>query len=256
MKNKVFAFTNAKGGVGKSCTTVSLGAGLALNNKRVLLIDLDAQQHLTFSLTQKEFDKGIYDSLIRNEPLNIVNVRENLDIIPATIELARVEIDLASKMAREGILRKLLEPIKDNYDVILIDCPPNLGIVTTNALVASDKILIPLTAEALPLKGLKMIDDIVDEVKSLVNPTLEIGGIVITRFNQRRNLNRDVLQLIKERYEDKVFQTKIRENILLAEAPLFGQTIYEYEPKSNGAKDYMAMTKEFIERFYTQNLFS
>lgn len=256
MKNKVFAFTNAKGGVGKSVSTVSLGAGLALDGKKVLLIDLDAQQHLTYSLTQKEFDKGIYDSLIKNEPLNIVNVRENLDIIPATIELARVEIDLASKMAREAILRKLLEPVKDNYDAILIDCPPNLGIVTTNALVASDKIIIPLTAEALPLKGLKMIDDIVDEVRGLVNPNLEIGGIVITRYNNRRNLNRDVLDMIVNKYGDKVFNTKIRENILIAESPIAGKTIFEYDRKSNGAKDYSALTKEFINRFYTENLFS
>lgn len=256
MKSKTYSIVNQKGGVGKTATSVSLGAGLALNKKRVLLIDLDAQQNLTYSLTQKEFDKGIYDSLVKGEPLTIVNVRENLDIIPATIELARVEIDLASKMAREGILRKLLAPIKDNYDVILIDCPPTLGITTTNALVASDKIIIPLTAEALPVKGLKMIDDIVEEVKSLVNPDLEIGGIIVTRYNQRRNLNREVLDMIKDRYQEKVFNTKIRENIFIAETSLSGETIFEYDSKSNGAKDYMALTKEFIERFLTDNLFT
>ena len=150
-----------------------------------------------------------------SKPLPIVNVRENLDLVPASLELARAEIDMATKIAREGILKSLLDEHKDKYDYILIDCPPSLGIVTTNALVASDELFIPLTAEALPLKGLTMLDDVVNEVRKRVNPNLRLGGVFFTRYNNRK-LNKEVVSMIENRYADKVFKTKIRENIALA----------------------------------------
>lgn len=177
--------------------------------------------------------------------LIIVNVRENLDLVPASLELARAEIDMATKIAREGILKSLLEEHLDKYDYVLIDCPPSLGIVTTNALVASDELFIPLTAEALPLKGLTMLDDVVNEVRKRVNPKLEIGAVFFTRFNNRK-LNKEVVTMVANRYGDKVLNTKIRENISLAEMPLSGQSIFEYDPKSNGATDYMALVNELI----------
>lgn len=152
---------------------------------------------------------------------------------------------MATKIAREGILKSLLEDYRDKYDYVLIDCPPSLGIVTTNALVASDRLYIPLTAEALPMKGLAMLDDVVGEVRRRVNPSLELGGVFFTRFNNR-NLNKEVVKMIEGRYGDKVFNTKIRENIALAEMPLSGQSIFEYDPKSNGAVDYMELAKEII----------
>lgn len=249
MQAKVFSFSQHKGGVGKTTTTATLGAALAKKGKKVMLIDLDAQQNLTYSLLPGEPEISIYDSLTKDEPLPIYNVSENLDIIPASIELARAEIDLSSRMAREKILKNLLDPIKDNYDYILLDCPPSLGIVTTNALVAADRLIIPMTAEALPLKGLKMLDDVVKEVKKFVNPDLEIGGVVLTRFDKRKTLNIEILNSLYNTYDEKVFETKIRENIALAETTMTGKSIFEYSPKSNGAKDYMALADEFLKRF-------
>lgn len=248
MKATVITIANHKGGVGKTTSVATIGVALTLLGKRVLLVDLDAQQNLSFTLTQNEDpEKSIYDALVRGDKLPIVNVRENLDLVPASLELARAEIDLASKIARERILKNLLEDQLENYDFILFDCPPSLGVVTTNALVASDELYIPLTAEALPLKGLAMLDEVVGEVRKLVNPNLELGGVFFTRYNNRK-LNKDVVEMINQRYGEKVFKTKIRENISLAEMPLTGQSIFEYESRSNGAKDYMALAEEIVAR--------
>ena len=242
------AIGNQKGGVGKTTSTACIGAALALQGRRVLLIDLDAQQNLTFTLTQNEDpETSIYDTLVKDQPLPIVPIRENLDLVPASLDLARAEIDMATMMAREGILKSYLDEQKEKYDYILMDCSPSLGIVTTNALVAADKLYIPLTAETLPLKGLTMLDDIIREVKRRVNPTLELGGVFFTRFNNRK-LNKEVISMVEKRYRGKVFQTKIRENIAIAEMPLSGQTIFEYDPKSNGAADYRTLTYEIISR--------
>ena len=247
-RNLTIAIGNQKGGVGKTTSTACIGAALALRGKRVLLIDLDAQQNLTFTLTQNEDpETNIYDTLVKDQPLPIIPIRENLNLVPASLDLARAEIDMATMMAREGILKSYLDEQKEKYDYILMDCSPSLGIVTTNALVAADKLYIPLTAEALPLIGLTMLDDIVREVKRRVNPTLELGGVFFTRFNNRK-LNKEVISMVEKRYGEKVFQTKIRENIAIAEMPLSGQTIFEYDPKSNGAADYRTLTDEIISR--------
>lgn len=249
MSATVITIANHKGGVGKTTSTASIAAALALRGKRVLAIDLDAQQNLSFTLTLDEDPEvSIYDSLVKDTPLPIIPVRENLDLVPASLELARAEIDLSTKIAREGLLKTLLEDHIENYDFVLIDCPPSLGIITTNAMVASSQLFIPLTAEALPLKGLTMLDDVVNEVKRRVNPNLSLGGVFFTRFNNRK-LNKEVVEAINTRYGNKVFRTKIRENITLAEMPLTGQTIFEYDPRSNGAKDYNDLADEIIERF-------
>jgi chromosome partitioning protein len=248
MDTKVITIANWKGGVGKSSSAASIGAALAMKGRRVLVIDLDAQQNLSFMMGHNEDpDVSIYDALVKNAPLPIVKIKENLDLVPASVELARAEIDLATKIAREGILKSLLEDCIGKYNYILLDCPPLLGIVTTNALVASDKLYMPLTAEALPVKGLTMLDDVVSEVKKRINHKLELGGVFFTRFNNRK-LNREVVSMIEQRYGDKVFKTKIRENIAIAEMPLTGESIFEYAPKSNGAVDYMALTEEIIAR--------
>lgn len=246
--SKVIAIANHKGGVGKTTSVANIGAALARKGKRVLLIDLDAQQNLTFSFLRDEAETSVYDALRGETPLPIVHVKDNLDLAPSSIDLARAELDLSARIAREGILKGLLADIEESYDFILLDCPPSLGVITYNALVAADVLLITLTAEALPYKGLTMLEEVVAEIKKSINKTLEIGGVFVTRYNNR-NLNSIVAEQIGQRYGSKVFRTKIRENIALAEAPLSGMDIFEYSPESNGAKDYQALTEEILSRW-------
>ena len=246
---RTIAVTNHKGGVGKTTTVAAVGQALANKGKRVLIIDLDAQANLTsFFFNEAEIDNSVYGALMgKLEKLPIMRVSDKLSLVPASLELARAETDLASKIARERILSNLIEDVSDSYDYVLLDCPPSLGILTTNALAAATDVYIPLTAEALPLKGLKMLEEIVDEVRRSINSKLAITGVIITRYNNRK-LNKAVLDAIRAQYGTKVFDTKIRENIAVAEAPLYGESIYEYAPDSNGAKDYEALSDEILNR--------
>lgn len=246
--SKVIAIANHKGGVGKTTSVASIGLGLSLKGYRVLLLDLDAQANLTsFFLKETEEDRPtIYDSLVSGKPLPVIEVGKNLDIAPSGLEMARAEGDLNGKIARERLLTLLLEPIRGEYDYILIDCPPSLGIVTTNAFVASTDIYVPLTAEALPLKGMRMLEEYIGAIR-VIKKDLRITGVFITRYNNR-NLNNVVDSQIKKAYEGVVFETRIRENISLAEVPLSGGNIYEYAPTSNGANDYKSLTEEIIAR--------
>lgn len=247
--SRIIAVANHKGGVGKTTSVANIGAALARKGKRVLLIDLDAQQNLTFFFLKDGADDAevsVYDALKGSAPLPIVHVKENLDLTPSSIDLARAEVDLNARIAREHLLKNLLADVAGQYDYILLDCPPSLGVVTYNALVAATGLYIPLTAEALPYKGLTMLEEVVEELKAL-NRNLAVSGVFITRYNNR-NLNNIVVEQIKERYGSKVFHTKVRENIAVAEAPLEGVDIFAYAPESNGAKDYEALTEEIISR--------
>lgn len=247
--SKTIAIANHKGGVAKTTSVAFIGENLARMGRKVLLIDLDAQANLTsFFISDEEEYENIYEALTgRSAALPIRKIRENLFLVPSSLELARAEVDLSSRIARERILLSLLEPISGDFDYILLDCPPSLGIITTNALVAATDVYIPLTAEALPLKGLKMLEEIVEEIQRSINRDLSISGVIITRYNNRK-LNKAVLDAIRAKYGDRVFPTKIRENIAVAEAPLYGGDLYEYAPDSNGAKDYYDLTIDIINR--------
>lgn len=246
---KIIAIANNKGGVGKSTTTANLGAALALKGQRVLVVDTDPQANLTAALLdidEKPIEVSIYDAMSGSATLPIHHVSPNLDIVPADIALAAAEIDLVSRRAREFVLKKLLSPVVGNYDFVLIDCAPSLGLITLNVLSMADSVLIPLTGEALPMRGLAMLDNYISDVVADLNPTLHVGGVVVTRFNNRK-LNTVVLSTIAERYGDKVLKSRIRENISIAEAPLAHCSIFDYAPDSNGAKDYMELASEILQ---------
>lgn len=253
----IISFANHKGGVGKTTTTASVGSILASLGKKVLLVDMDAQSNLTTSLLKdNQVDQTIYDALsasCRGAAYNLVvyPIAENLDIIPSSLRLASADLELSSVMAREHILADILKDKKADYDYILIDCPPSLGLLTLNAVTASDLVVIPLLAEVLPFQGLTMISDFVRMVKQKLNPKIEITGILLTRW-EKSNLSRQIEDGLRAKLGDKVFHTKIRKNIKIAEAPLEAVNIVDYDPKSNGAADYKAFVGELLDR--TKNL--
>ena len=243
---QIISIVNHKGGVGKTTSVSSLGVALARMGKRVLLVDLDAQGNLTDTLTKTPGDRSIYDSLRTLETLPVVNIREGLDLCPSSIDLVSMDLELADKKEREYRLSRLLRGL--DYDFILLDCPPSLGLLTINALTASTKVIIPLTPEALPAKGLGTLLDIIERTRETLNPGLSLGGILITRYN-RRKINRLVEETLRETFGDSVFKTKIRENVDISESPLQCKDIYSYSPDSIGAKDYESLALEVVAKF-------
>lgn len=247
---KIFSFVNHKGGVGKTTTTLNLGKALnQFHHKRVLLIDLDAQANLSSSLgLNTEDGNTIYEALSGKIKLPIKNIDTDFDIIVSSLDMSAIELELSNTISRETILQRLLAPIKQNYDYILIDCPPSIGLLTINALTASSDIIIILQSEYLALKGMVKLLQAIDKVKELINPKLNFAGVLLTQFDERLNLSREVEQTMINHFKDKLFKTKIRKNIALAEAPSMNQTIFEFNPSSNGAKDYKAFSDEIINR--------
>lgn len=244
MDTKIIAICNHKGGVAKTTTVASLGASLASLGHSVLLVDLDAQSNLTSSLLGYEPERSTYEAIRDREGLPIEKVGNNgLSLAGASLDLAGIELEISTAMERERILQDVLSEVADKYEYILLDCPPSLGLLTLNALTASTDVIIPLTAEALPSKGLQKITDIIQMTQKRLNKGLRLSGILITRY-ERNNLSLTVEEAIRERYGELVYDTKIRKNVSLAEAPLAVQTILEYAPTSNGAKDYLALAKE------------
>ena len=236
MLHKIITLANFKGGVGKSTSTAAIGACLAMKGYKVLLVDLDGQSNLTLYYVPNAdiMEDSIFDTLVSGKAIPIINVKPNLDIVPSSLEMSSAEIAMSNTLARD---------VKVNYDFILIDCPPSLGIVTTNAFIAADEILVPMTPELLPLKGMKMLDSFVSSLK-VVRPSVKLSGVFITRYNHRK-LNKAVSEALKKRYADITFKTIIRENISIAESAGSGQSIFEYEPNSNGAKDYLEDNSTF-----------
>lgn len=244
----VISLLNHKGGVGKTTSAISIGAGLVELGKRVLLLDLDPQANLTLSLGIGRQPSSIYEALRGEADLTPVESRPNLDVIISTLDLSGAEMELINEAGREFILRDLLDPLQDDYDYIIIDCPPSLGLLTLNALTASRYVYIPLQTEFLALQGLVKLKQVIDKVRFRINKQLEIGGVIATMYDQRKVLNRDVVATIQKHFGEKVFKTYIRDTVALAEAPASRKDIFEYNRSSNGATDYLNLCKEILER--------
>ena len=243
---RVIAVSNHKGGVGKTTSVVNIGAGLANLKKKVLLIDLDPQSNLTLSFGVPEQEMTIYNALKGETPLIPINIYKNLDVVPAALDLSGAETELSAEAGREYIFSELLEPLRNQYDYIIIDCPPSLGLLTINAFTAADEIFIPLQPHYLAIKGLTKIIEVINKIKKRLNRNLEITGVFVTQFDRRKILHRDVLETIKTYFQDRVFFVQIRENIALAEAPSVGLDIFRYDPASAGADDYGRLAKEVL----------
>lgn len=248
---RIIAIANQKGGVGKTTTTVSLGASLAFEGYKVLLIDMDAQGNATsgVGIRKAEVEKTIYDVLINDVPLSetiLESSRENMWVAPASIELAGAEVELTSMQAREARLKNTLQEVSEDYDFVLIDCPPSLGHLTINAFTASDSVLIPVQAEYYALEGLSQLLNTIRLVQRHFNSDLRIEGVLMTMYDARTNLGQEVVEEVKKYFHEKVYKTIIPRNVRLSEAPSFGLTIVDYDPKSRGAEVYAALAKEVI----------
>lgn len=246
---QVIAITNQKGGVGKTTTAVNLSAALARLGKKVLLMDIDPQGNTTsgVGLSKKEIRVCIYDTLINDLPLKqvILNSRwENLFVVPATIQLAGAEIELVQTISREVKLKDALEPVKGDYSMIIIDCPPSLGLLTLNALTAADGVLIPIQCEYYALEGLGQLMNTITLVRKHLNRKLMIEGVVLTMYDSRTNLSEQVVEEVRGYFQEKVYQTVIPRNVRLSEAPSHGLHIFEYDPRCKGAELYLALAQE------------
>ena len=247
---KVISVANQKGGVGKTTTTVNLSTLLAKKGKKVLVIDTDPQGNATSGLgITKELELSVYDILVGETTFD-ETVQEtaikNLKICPSNISLAGAEVELVSMMSREQRLKVKLDDVKENYDYILIDCPPSLGLVTLNAFTASDSVLIPVQCEYFALEGLGQLLNTVNLVKKHLNKNLEIEGALLTMYDARTNLSNQVVKEVKKYFEDKVYKTVIPRNVRLSEAPSYGMPISLYDPRSKGAKAYEKLTREIL----------
>lgn len=249
----VIALANQKGGVGKTTTSVNLGACLADAGKKVLLIDLDPQGNATSGLgvDKKDIEEGVYDVLINDVDLKDVILKSShhgLDIVPTTIALSGAEVELTNLMARETRLKDAFGGVKDEYDYILIDCPPSLGLLTINAFTACDSILIPVQSEYYALEGLSQLLNTIKLVRKHFNPNLKIEGVLLTMYDKRTNLGQQVNAEVKKYFGDQVYETIIPRNVRLSEAPSHGQAIVDYDKRSTGAKVYQQLAKEVLAR--------
>lgn len=251
----IFSFANQKGGVGKTTTTISLASILAKKKFKVLLIDLDPQSNLTSGVgyERKEDYKSTYDVMIKDHNISEIfigtDISDNLFLAPAKIDLAASEVELVPKLLREKVLKEKIGHIKNDFDFIFIDCPPSLGLLTINALVASDRVLIPVQCEYFALEGISQLLNTINLVQSSLNSRLEIGGVVMTMYDSRTRLSNEVVNEVQGYFKDKIFDTVIPRNVRISEAPSYGKPIDVYDKNSLGAKAYDRLAEEFVDRF-------
>jgi len=262
----IFSFTNQKGGVGKTTTALNLGAFLAKSGKKVLLVDLDPQANLSSGLGHVNVDPQdvmskdkskkkrptIYEVLIGKSTISKAFTStkvKNLFLVPSSLDLAGADIELASRFSRESLLKTMLKDIAGQYDYIFIDCPPSLGLLTINALVAAQRIIIPVQCEYFALEGLSQLAKSVELIKSSLNRTLQVGGVVLTMYDARTKLSKAVVDEVKQFFKGKVFDAIIPRNVKLSEAPSYGQPIHMYDKSAPGSLAYKRLAYEFLERF-------
>ncbi len=250
---KTIAIVNQKGGVGKTTTAVNLAAALGLQKQKVLMVDIDPQGNCTsgFGIEKQNLEVSSYDILIDQEPAKnaiLTTKFRNVDLLPASMDLAGAELELVDIPERQTRLKKALAAVKEDYDYILLDCPPSLGLITLNALTASDTFLVPIQCEYYALEGLSQLLNTVKTIKRLYNPSIDLEGVVLTMFDNRLNLTQQVVAEVKKYFPNKVFETAIPRNVRLSEAPSFGMPVLYYDRGSRGSMAYIALARELIKK--------
>ena len=250
---RIIAIANQKGGVGKTTTAINLSACLADKGKKVLAVDMDPQGNMTsgLGLDKESIEKTVYDMIIGESDIEEVlqkEAMENLDVLPTNLDLSAAEIELIDVENKEFIVRNSIQKIRDNYDFVIIDCPPSLSMLTINAMTTADSVLVPIQCEYYALEGLSQLIHTVELVKDRLNPDLEIEGVVFTMYDARTNLSLQVVENVKDNLQQNIYKTIIPRNIRLAEAPSYGMPINQYDPKSAGSESYMRLADEVISK--------